>query len=67
MLLMVPQCEQPGDVRGDVRPAAAAVLRDVHLAVVGAGPDQPGLEPRLRDGEDHARVLDADVVGREPA
>ena len=58
---------QAGQVLRDVGPGLAAVARELHQAVVGAGPDEPLLARRFGDAEDHARVLDADVVGREAA
>src|SRR4029453_16433063 len=52
---------------GDVRPALPAVAAHVDDAVVGPGPEDAGLLRRFRDGEDDARVLDADVVaGQAP-
>src|SRR5439155_3862391 len=59
--------EQAGDVGGDVGPALPGVPGHLHQPVVGPRPDQPGLEPRLGDGEDHAGVLDADVVRGQAA
>src|ERR1041384_2321080 len=53
----------PPEVGGDVGPALPAVLGELHQPVIGPRPDEPGLEPRLGDGEHDARVLDADVVG----
>ncbi len=48
--------------RRDVFPVLAAVLGDVHQAVIGAGPDQPRLHWRFRHGENYVVVFDAGVV-----
>ena len=41
--------------RGDVGPRLTIVPGHLHLTVVGAGPDDARLEPRLGDGEDRRR------------
>src|ERR1022692_1810996 len=46
----------------DVLPVLAAVLGDVHQAVIGAGPDQPRLHGRFRHGENYVVVFDTGVV-----
>jgi hypothetical protein len=48
-----------GKARGQVGPAPAGVLGDPHLAIVGAGPEQPGLHRRLRERVDDTVVLGA--------
>src|SRR5579864_2022043 len=62
-----PPGRQAVEVRGHVGPGLAAVLGELQLAVVGPGPDEARLQPRLGDREDDAGVLDADVVGGEAA
>ncbi len=58
---------QVGDGIGEVVPGGAAVARQVHQAVVRAGPDHAGLERRFGDGEEHARVGRTHVFGRQAA
>ena len=40
-----------------VDPGAAAVARQLHVAVVGAHPEHPALDRRRRDGEDGGVIL----------
>ena len=67
-----PRRLDPGDVgpfrrvrnlRGQVGPRRAAVTSQVDLPVVGAGIDEPGLEPRFRDVEQRSVLIDAVVLG----
>ena len=67
MLLTVPQAGRPGRFAVTLVQLRAGVARQLHLPVVGAGPHDPFLLRRLRDGEDDAGVFDADVIGREAA
>ena len=53
------ELRRAGHAAGHVRPGLAGVTRDVHAAVVGAGPDQPFLLRRFGDREDRAPGLDA--------
>ena len=46
----------------DVAPGRAAVARDVHQPIVGAGPEDAALVRRLGEGEDRAVVLGAGIV-----
>src|SRR5690348_13941563 len=59
---------QAGDVADDVRPALAAVARDLEIAIVGADPDHLRILRRLADGVDRrvhlgVRVVDGDAAG----
>ena len=58
---------KPRQIGGEVRPRLAAVARDVHEAVHGAGPDQIFLNGRFGDGEQHRHVFDEQIVDHEPA
>ena len=52
-----------GDARRcHVAPILTAIPSQVHQAVVAAGPDEPGLDRRLRDREDRVVELDPGVV-----
>src|SRR5688572_7802649 len=51
-----------GDLRRHVRPAHAAVARDVHETIVTANPDQAFRARRFRDGKDRCPRLDTGVV-----
>ena len=53
-----------GDRRGHVGPRRAVITRHLHLAVVGADPDDAGGQRRLRDRGDRAV---RHVTGVEPA
>ena len=59
----VGELRRAGDLLRDVGPGGARVAGDVHLAVVGSGPDDAGLRPRFRDGEEGAEDADAVVLG----
>ncbi len=54
-----------GKIFGDVGPGFSGVASDLHLAVVGAGPDQARLFRRLGQRENHAAIFHTDIVGRE--
>ncbi len=58
---------QAGNGGGDLAPALAAVLGDVHPPVVAAGPDQVLAQRRLGEGEHRAVGLDAGVVAGDRA
>ena len=58
---------QAADPLHHVDPGAAAVTRQLHVAVVGADPEHPTLDRRRRDGEDRGVVFRFGVVAREPA
>ena len=58
---------QAGEVRGHVGPRLAAVPRQLDLAVVRAGPDQPGLERALGDREHDRRDRRSGVVEGQAA
>ena len=49
-------------LRGDVGPALAGVLGDVHQTVVGAHPDHAFANGRFGSGEERAVIFDAGVV-----
>ena len=49
-----------------VGPGAAAVTRQLHVAVVSADPEHPALDRRRRDSEDGGVVFRFGVVAREP-
>ena len=59
---------QAADVADHILPVLSAVARQLHVAVVGAYPDEAALERRLADGEDGGvhlgdRVVDRDATG----
>ena len=58
---------RPGMLAVDVRPGLAAVPRHLHVAVVGAHPEDVLVLGRLRDAEDRAVVLGRRVVEGEAA
>ena len=58
---------QPRNVRRLVGPVRSRITCDLHLAVIGASPDDPLLLRRLRDREHDAGIFDADVVRCETA
>ena len=51
----------------DIGPRLAAIARELHIAVIGAGPDQARLFGRFGDGKHHAGIFHADIVAREAA
>src|SRR5215831_8251249 len=56
-----------GDVLSNIRPRLAAIAGDLHLAIIGAGPNRAGCLRRFRNRKDDACVFNSDIVAGQPA
>src|SRR5271157_1036746 len=60
--LDAPLRRKPGDVHRYVRPACAAIARDLHLSIVGANPDDIRVFRRRRNTDDGVESFSPGVV-----
>src|SRR5215831_123718 len=56
-----------GDVLSNISPRLAAIAGDLHLAIIGAGPNRAGCLRRFRNRKDDAGVFNSNIVAGQPA